>query len=240
VIIAEIDNSNCQENIDHINGVFRQTLNLTAGSYNQTISHVLTKVTVNGMTPGSKNVGENAKRFNVELTNEKGGYVQPTCSGTLIKNRYTLETSAKMTGCQCCDQAPTAAIETNIFNRSVERTMYVPPPNWQPQIMAAYVCDFSSQFAFSGGMTSALTMPGLSVTINEPVIGVVAPPVIVGAPVMSVGFGQAPPQVGMTVDFGQPPPPTHMSVNMNSGPGFGNGPNVSMNINMDSNFGSGF
>lgn len=146
------------------------------------------------MAPGSKNVGENAKRFNVALTNTDGGYVQPTSSGTLIKNRYSLETSAKMTGCQCCSEAPTASMDTNIFNRPIERTIWTPPSNWQPQIMSAYVCDFSSQFAFSGGMTSNLApaTPNINIAIGDG------------------GFGQ-PPNPG----FGQPP------VGQQPNPGFG-------------------
>lgn len=220
VIIAEIDNTNCKENIDHINGVFRQTLNIQAGSFNKTISNVLTKVTVNGMAPGSQNIGENAKRFNVALTNTDGGYVQPTCSGTLIKNRYSLETSAKMSGCQCCSEAPTASIETNIFNRPIERTIWTPPSNWQPQIMSAYTCDFSSQFAFSGGMTSNLApaTPNINITIGDG------------------GFGQPPMGQQPNPGFGQQGNP---GFGQQGNPGFGQQPQVSMNINMNADQGFG-
>jgi hypothetical protein len=56
-IIAEIDNSECQHDIDHINGVFRQYLTITAGRYTKTISHELNKVRLEGIKAGSKNVG---------------------------------------------------------------------------------------------------------------------------------------------------------------------------------------
>lgn len=120
-IVAEIDNSDCKNDIDHINGVFRQYLTINAGRYSKTITNEFSKVSLTGIKSGDKCVGQDAKRLELTLTNKQGGYVQPSSSGQLIKNRYNLETTTKMTGNQCCDKAPTASILANIYNRPIER-----------------------------------------------------------------------------------------------------------------------
>jgi hypothetical protein len=120
-IIAEVDNSECKNDIDHINGVFKQYLTITAGRYTKTIPRTLNKVTLTGIKAGDKNVGQDARRLNLALTDPKGGYVQPSSTGQLIKNKYNLETVTKMQGNQCCDKAPTASIQANIFNRAIKR-----------------------------------------------------------------------------------------------------------------------
>lgn len=199
--------------------MFRQNLRIEAGSFHKIINNVLTKVSVNGLAPGSKMIGGDAKRFNVALTNTDGGYVQPSCIGSLIQNRYNLEVSAKMTGCQCCDEAPTASIEANIYNRTIERNIWAPPSNWQPQIMQTYNCNFNSQFAFSGGMTSNLTPPGVN---------------------LNVAMDASPFGGDSEPNFGQQGKPAfganqNANMNINMGNGFGQMPGMQMQVEINTN-----
>lgn len=177
-IVSEIDNSECKAKVDHINGVFRQNLRLTAGKFTKNIVKALNKVKIPGIEAGGKKVGENAIRLEVKLVdNANGNEVQPSCQGQLIDNRYVLETTTKMDACICCGRHPTASIPANIFNRAFEDSGWSQPSNWQPQVMSAYVANFSSDFKFNSsidmnqamgaqGQMGQPGMPQINVNVN--------------------------------------------------------------------------
>lgn len=120
-IIAEIDNSGCKADVKTIDGVFKQILRLTAGTYTKHIKLVLNKVKINGVRAGETKTGDNSVRISVSLKDQKTGKpVQATCKGKLIDNRYVLETVTKMDATICCKAHPTASIPANIFNRAFE------------------------------------------------------------------------------------------------------------------------
>lgn len=153
-IVTEIDNTKSKVKVDHINGVFRQILKLTAKGFTKNIRVPLNKVRINGIDTKQKRVGEKAIRLEVKLIDKSSGKpVQPTCQGQLISNTYLLETTTKMDTCICCGNHPTASIAANIFNKPYQnQSAWSQPSNWQPQVMSAYVANFSSDFQFNGGM----------------------------------------------------------------------------------------
>jgi hypothetical protein len=81
----------------------------------------ISTVRLTGIKAGESSEGQNARRIEMGLSNGSTP-VQPTSSGNLIKNRYSLETVTRMAGNQCCDKPPTASIEANIYNRPIQRT----------------------------------------------------------------------------------------------------------------------
>lgn len=153
-IVTEIDNTESKVNVDHINGVFRQILKLTAKGFTKNFRIPLNKVRIDGVASKEKRVGEKAIRLEVKLIDKSSGKpVQPTCQGQLISNSYLLETTTKMDTCICCGSHPTASISANIFNKPFQQQSgWSQPSNWQPQVMSAYVANFSSDFQFNGGV----------------------------------------------------------------------------------------
>ena len=57
----------------------------------------ITTVKLTGIKAGESNLGEEARRIEMILSNGNAP-VQPTAAGNLIKNRYSLETVTRMAG----------------------------------------------------------------------------------------------------------------------------------------------
>lgn len=190
-VVQEIDNSGCQVAIKTIDGVFKQTLRLTAGSYTKTIVNKLNTVKISGIAAGAKLTGEQAQRIEVKLVNKDSGKeVQPTCKGTLIKNNYTLEQVTKMDAIICCAEDPKASIALNMFNKAIQVPAFVQPPSWTPQVMNPFVCNFSSDFKMN------VQMPQVNVNMN---MGGGNPP-----PQNPNNNGMANANVNMNVNMGLP------------------------------------
>lgn len=146
-MITEVDNSKCKADILELKGTFKQLLRINARSYSTTLPFDHQTLVMQGIKQGETLLGEQAKRFSLQLKSTNGEYLQPTCRGKLVSNEYHLVNSLKMDACICCDIHPTCSLVLNLRNPDQQTTRWeAMPSNWNPQQMSAYNAVFTTEF----------------------------------------------------------------------------------------------
>lgn len=138
-IIAEIDNSLSSKVVKKVTASFSRYFSYKANGYTKKAEYDLKSFVLEGIKAKEKCVGEQAKKFQIPI-----GSNDPSCSGKLISNSYSLEVKAKMEGCQCNQKSPVAITSINIYNKPGEKLEFVAPPGWKPTIMNSFVCNLQT------------------------------------------------------------------------------------------------
>lgn len=193
-MIAEVDNSNCKALVKNINGYFIQEAVLHAKGHTAHHSRRCEKIKTPGVPPHEKSVGENARRVNIPLQ-AMANRQNPSCSGRLVQNKYSLKLKTDMDACICCDKAPQCEIPVSIRNPEFNLSRWgEQPSNWNPQTMSCYNAQISSEFA-NPDVTPGLPpppMPGMAMAPQMPAQG--SPGAMgIAPPHPSGGMGVPPP-----------------------------------------------
>jgi len=161
-IISEVDASELKTDITAVEGYFRQVLRLSTRTFTKTIDQKLQVVKMPGVLAGNKKLGNDAIRTPIQLVDSSSrNQVQPTSTGNLVNNSYSLESRAKVDATICCGSHPTIKLTANVYNNPVEPPVWNIPSAWQPQVMNGYVANFTSEFASGSNFDAQPPAPGM-------------------------------------------------------------------------------
>ena len=150
-MITEVDNSQCNVNIDSIRAAFRQRLTLQAEGYTEKIVLDRQVVSINGIPSNTTMLRENAKRIAVPLKSKSGLVIQPTCRGRLVGNEHVLRIELKMDACTCWELDPSCELGLNLRNPDMNYSPWnARPANWDPQVFNTYKAQLSPEFSQPG------------------------------------------------------------------------------------------
>lgn len=114
---------------------------------------VLQTVKINGMEPGERWSGEDAKRIQIPLTGIRissganRGAMNTSVRGSIVRCTYYISVQTDMEADIYCDEHPSTRIPINLYNESPPVTgAFVEPPNWYPKVLDAYNVEWRPEF----------------------------------------------------------------------------------------------
>jgi len=155
-MISEIDNSQCDLPVRHVNIRLLMNIRLKANHGKEhNISETMNSYDLPGIGPHDTALAERRKIAGIYLTNQvRNRGLQPSTSGSLIRCEYFLSVKTVLDGVTCCSADPEVRIPLTIFAPPLMNFNQVQvPENWKPQVMPPYNCVFSEGYAYASQKT---------------------------------------------------------------------------------------
>ncbi|CAD8170703.1 unnamed protein product [Paramecium octaurelia] len=134
----DIDNTNCQLDLEKVDSVIVNRLRLRSNSNRErVIEFELNYQYHKGPQKGTKIQPEQKQEYQLQLINLKKPlqHLIPSNKGLFVNSKYHLRVQPHYEGCSCCSPRPTVQIPITIFALPPEEDIQplIQPENWNPQ-----------------------------------------------------------------------------------------------------------
>ncbi|CAD8172136.1 unnamed protein product [Paramecium pentaurelia] len=149
LLTMEIDNSNCNLNIEYFEIELIKQLILKADANTHKNTQKILTQRIPGIQARSKQVGSESRIIQLILMNQKRPQLvlTPTTNGTLLNQQYYLKVIPKFQGCICCSANP--VIQFQIIMLYLVPPDYIQPlqqpSDWKPQTFEPVLINFDQQ-----------------------------------------------------------------------------------------------
>ncbi|CAD8188088.1 unnamed protein product [Paramecium octaurelia] len=152
----EIDNTNCQLDVDKVDSVIVNRLRLRSNSDSEhSIEFEYNYQYHKGPQKGNKIQPVQKQEYQLQLINIKNPlqHLTPSNKGDYVNSKYYLKVQPHYEGCSCCSPRPTVKIPITIFAIPPQEQFQplIQPENWNPQAFQRIIIQSNSQ-----GQTSTL------------------------------------------------------------------------------------
>ncbi|CAK69837.1 unnamed protein product (macronuclear) [Paramecium tetraurelia] len=148
-LTLEIDNSNCNLNIEYFDIELLKELILRANANSHKYTQRILTQRIPGIQAGFKQIGSESRIIEIILMNQKRPQLvlTPTTNGKIVNQQYYLKISPKFQGCICCSAIP--VIQFQIVMLYLIPPDYIQPlqqpSDWNPQTFDPVLIKFDQQ-----------------------------------------------------------------------------------------------
>ncbi|CAD8043415.1 unnamed protein product [Paramecium primaurelia] len=146
---VEIDNSNCNLNIDYIEIELQKVLILRANTSSHKYTQKILTQRIPGVQARSQQVGSQSRNIQITLLNQNNpqNELTPTTNGKLVNQQYYLKVIPKFEGCICCSEKPVISFQiVMLYKIPPNYIQPLPQPSdWNPQTFEPVLINFDQQ-----------------------------------------------------------------------------------------------
>ncbi|CAD8048083.1 unnamed protein product [Paramecium sonneborni] len=148
-LTIEIDNQNCNLNIESFDIELEKVLVLKANSYtNKTKQKILTQ-RIPGIQARTQQIGSQCRNVQITLLKQNNPQIEltPTTNGHIVNQQYYIKVIPKFEGCICCSEKPIISFQIVLLFK-IPSNYFQPipqPSNWNPQTFEPVLINFEGQ-----------------------------------------------------------------------------------------------